>query len=79
MGETEVVYINGVADWITIEGIDHIPFGPSALTAIGIAESNPSFKDSFTLRWDNLPGFLSVSIFKGASNSDYAYIKVKTK
>ncbi len=25
-GETEVVFINGKADWITVEGIDSVPF-----------------------------------------------------
>lgn len=78
-GDTEIVFINGKADWITVEDIDHIPFTKSALSAIGLKESKPSFSNNFTLRWNSIQGLMEVSIFKGASNSDYAYIKAKTK
>lgn len=78
-GETEIVFIKGKADWITVEGIDHIPFSKSALIAIGLKEASPSFSNNFTLRWNSIQGLMEVSIFKGASKSDYAYIKVKTK
>ena len=78
-GETEIVFINGKADWITVEGIDHIPFSKSALSAIGLEESLPSFSNNFSLRWSSIQGLMEVSIFKGASKCDYAYVKVKTK
>jgi len=78
-GETEIVFIKGKADWITVEGIDNVPFSKSALSALGLKEKSPSFKNNFTLRWEPIQGLLSVSVFKGASKSDYAYIKVKTK
>ncbi len=78
-GETEVVFINGKADWITVDGIDSIPFTKSVLAAIGLNEVNPSFSNNFTLRWNSIQGLMEVSIFKGDSTSDYAYIKVKTK
>jgi len=38
-GETEVVFINGKADWITVEDIDNIPFSKSALSALGLKEN----------------------------------------
>jgi hypothetical protein len=78
-GKTSVVFINGKADWITIEGIDSIPLTKSALAAIGLDEANPSFSDNFMLRWDSIQGLMEVSIYKGESTYDYAYIKVKTK
>jgi len=78
-GETEIVFINGKADWITIEGIDSIPFSKSSLIAIGLKESDPSFSNNFTLRWHAIQGLMEVSLFKGTSKSDYAYIKVNTK
>jgi hypothetical protein len=77
-GETEIVFIKGKADWITVEGIDNVPFSKSAITALGLKETRPSFKSNFTLRWEPIQGLRSVSVFKGTSNSDYAYIKVKT-
>ena len=78
-GETHIVYINGKADWITVEDIDQIPFSTNALTAIGLNPTQPSFKDGYSLQWSSIQGLMEVSIFKGASSSDYAYIKVKTK
>ncbi|MGK0473191.1 MAG: hypothetical protein ACJAR0_003687 [Candidatus Azotimanducaceae bacterium] len=79
IGETEIVFIGGRADWITIEGINHIPFSKTALRAIGLSESAPSFANNFTMRWNAISGLLEVSIFKAGANSDYAYIKVRTK
>jgi hypothetical protein len=78
-GETEIVFIKGKADWITIEKMEAVPFSKSALNAIGLGERRPAFKSNFVLKWEPFQGLRSVSIFKGASNSDYAYIKVKTE
>jgi AraC-like DNA-binding protein len=77
--ETEIVFINGKADWITIEGLDHVPFNAKVLSSLGLKASAPSFSNSSTLRWNSVQGMLEVSVFKGASLSDYAYIKVLTK
>jgi len=76
--ETEIVYIDGLADWITIEGIDDVAFEATAIQSLGFAESKPSFKNGFSLRWDGIEDLMEVTIFKGASRADYAYIKVKT-
>lgn len=78
-GETEIVFIQGKAYWITIEGIDNVPFSKAALEALGLDEAHPTFSDNFTLRWESMQGLMEVSLFKGATSSDYAYIKVKTK
>lgn len=77
--ETEIVFINAKADWITIEGLDHVPFNANVLSSLGLKASVPSFSNSSTLRWNSVQGMLEVSVFKGASLSDYAYIKVQTK
>ncbi len=78
-GETEIVFIGNKADWITIEGIDHVPFSKAVLGVLGLKETNPSFTNAFSMRWDSYQGLLSISLFKGASTSDYVYIKVKTE
>ncbi|MBW6511492.1 MAG: hypothetical protein K0A93_05130 [Desulfuromonadaceae bacterium] len=78
-GETEIIFINSKADWITVGGIDQVPFSKAALGALGLKEANPSFTNAFTMRWESIQGLREVSLFKGASASDYAYIKVKTK
>lgn len=79
LGETEIVFINNKADWITIEGIDDIPFNKEALKNVGINPTDPTFKNDFTLRWESIQGMKKVSLFKGALNSDYIYIKAFTK
>ncbi|MEZ8196848.1 hypothetical protein [Vibrio cortegadensis] len=78
MAETEIVYINGKADWITVEGIDDIPFNKTALKSLGITVTRPIHKNAYSLRWSNINGIKEVSIFKGEKYSDYAYIKVYT-
>lgn len=78
-GETEIVFINGKADWITIEGMDSIPFTKAALTALGLKVRHPSFSSDYSLKWNSIQGIGEISIFKGGSKSDYAYIKVATK
>lgn len=77
--ETEIIFINGKADWITVEGLDDKPFSDSTLQLLGFKSEKPSFSNSFTKRWGPIEGVLSVSLFKGSNNSDYAYIKVHTK
>ncbi|MCE9685932.1 hypothetical protein LZP73_06825 [Shewanella sp. AS16] len=77
--ETEIVFINGKADWITIEGIDDKPFADSIIQLLGLKAQKPSFSNAFEKRWEPLQGLLSVSLFKGNSNSDYVYVKAYTK
>lgn len=78
-GETEIVYIQSKADWITVEGIDSVDFGPSALMSLGLKAVPPSFKNELTMWWHSISGMKELSLFKGTSKSDYAYIKVKTE
>ena len=78
-GETEIVFIKGKADWITIEAIDNVPFNQAALESIGFKSSPPSFKNNFSMRWSGVDGLYKGSLFKGEKNSDYAYIKAYTK
>lgn len=77
--ETEIVFINGKADWITVEGLDDKPFSNSTIELLGFKPKTPTFSDAFTKRWEPLQGLVSVSLFKGGSNSDFAYIKAYTK
>jgi len=78
-GETEVVFIAGKADWITIEALDQYPFSESALAALGLKPTEPTFRSASVLRWTNIPGLREVSLFRGQTKADYAYIKVKTE
>jgi len=76
--QIEIVFIGGKADWITINGLSETKFSPSALAAIGLEEREPTIRTPFLMRWEPTQGFKSVSIFKGNTGVDYAYIKAKT-
>lgn len=78
-GQTEVIFIGGTADWITVAAIDQVPFSKAALGALGLEETSPSFANAFVMRWESIEGLREVSLFRGASGCDYAYIKVKTQ
>lgn len=77
-GRIEVIYINGKADWITVNSLEQVPFTEKAIASLGFAQRAPSFHSPMVMRWDGLPGVVEVSVFKGQTGSDYAYIKVKT-
>jgi len=77
--ETEIIFIKGKADWITIEGIDTLPFNKNTLRSIGIMAKAPSFTNDFTIRWEPLQGIRSISLFGVGSNADYFYIKAYTE
>jgi len=79
VAETEIVFINGKADWITVEGMDSITFNQNALNSLGITPDKPTFKNSFSLRWTSIKGIREITIFKGTKDSDYAYIKAFTE
>ncbi len=78
-GESEIIFINKKADWITVEAIDSIPFNENIVSVLGLKSEKPSFSSSNVLRWESKQNLLEVSVFKGSSFCDYAYIKVKTK
>ena len=77
--ETEIMFIRGKADWITIEGIDNVPFNNNALKYIGITPKAPTFSNNFMIRWTHLQTLKEVTLFKGQKNSGYVYIKAFSK
>lgn len=77
--ETEIVFINGKADWMTVEALDSVPYDDRAITSLGLKAAKPKFKNEFTIRWELVEGLIEVSIFPAGSKVDYAYIKVSTK
>lgn len=77
-GETEVVFIAGKADWISVEALDDAPYSADALPLLGFKKTNPSFSDENVIRWNSIHGFHEISIFPGQSGIDYALIKTVT-
>lgn len=77
-GRIEIVYIDGKADWITVNGLEQVPFTGAGVVQLGFSQKSPSFNSPMVMRWNGLPAMLEVSMFKGQTGTDYAYIKVKT-
>lgn len=77
-GRIEIIFIDGKADWITVNELEQVPFTGSGIARLGFIEKPPTFRSPLVMRWNGLPGVLEVSMFKGQKGTDYAYIKVKT-
>ncbi|MGN6153309.1 MAG: hypothetical protein ACTHOH_15095 [Lysobacteraceae bacterium] len=77
-GGTEVVFISGKSDWITVETLDNAPYSSDALPLLGFGKENPVFSSENVIRWSNIPGFEEISIFPSAAGVDYAHIKTAT-
>ena len=76
---TEIVFIQGKADWITVNDMRSVKFSPSAVESLGLKQVKPRFVSNSTIRWEQVEGLLEVSIFPGQSHVDYAYIKVHSR
>lgn len=77
-GGIEIIFIDGGADRITVNGLEQVPFTDAGIARLGFSEKSPAFRSPVVMRWNGLPGVLEVSMFKGQTGTDYAYIKVKT-
>lgn len=78
-GQTEIVFINGKADWITINNMGDAPYSKAALGYLGLEEKQPDFSNANVMRWSNIQGLREVSIFPSGSSVFYVYIKTQTK
>ena len=78
-GETEVVFISGKADWITVQALDSAPFSEDVLPLLGIEKTPATFSNDNVMRWETVPGLLEVSVFPAQTGVDYAYILTATK
>lgn len=77
----EIVFINGKADWITINETDKFPCSPKSLELIGLKPTEPTFqKKDVQIRWEDRFNLKSVQFFDWPGNKlGYIYIRVFTK
>lgn len=78
-GQTEIVFIDGEADWITVEDLDTAPYSVDALPLLGIEPATPTFSSDNVLRWEGVGDLRELSIFPEGQGVDYAYIKARTQ
>lgn len=77
--DTEIMFIDGKSDWITINKMNGLPYSKESLAALGLPVAEPVFNSASIMRWDNLAGILEVSLLSQGKSVGYAYIKVKTR
>jgi len=72
----EVVYIEGRADWITVQlGYERYPLEPSTLAAVGLPVAEPSITTQHELIWSGHAGFKSVQLVGDENGATYVRIK----
>ncbi len=76
----EIVFINGKADWITVNDFSGVKFSPGALKAFGLPYKSPSYATKTILKWESLEGYNSINLFGlEGGECDYLYIKAFTE
>lgn len=75
--ETEVVFIDGLADWITVKG--DMPYSADALPLMGFKRTGSSFSNEHTMRWSGEQKTLLIQLAPGGKGKTFfAYVKVRT-
>ncbi|WP_295687470.1 hypothetical protein [uncultured Nevskia sp.] len=77
-GSTEVVFIEGKADWLTVRSPGEVEFNASALTRIGLVEKKPDQSTAEELIWTNLAGLREVRAVSNGDGVQMLRIKVKS-
>jgi hypothetical protein len=79
-GKYEVVFISGVADWITINQTLAYKLNASVIEHLGLPRAAPTFSNpKSVIRWEEIAGLREVSAFNnGSDRVAYFYIKCTT-
>lgn len=77
----EIIFIDGKADWITVNDLSQYDFDEENIEILGLSITAPNFENpQDVIRWKNIENINEVSIFNDGSNKiAYAYIKVATE
>lgn len=89
-GQIEIVFVNNMADWITIffqelfyeelSSFQKADFSSSVLSYLGLAIQDPSFSSQALMRWSSIPNILELTVFPNdQGNVRYAYVNINTK
>lgn len=77
-GSTEVVFIDGKADWLTLRSPGEVAFDASALARIGLAAKPPDQATTEELVWSGIGGLREVRVISDAGQVQLLRIKVKS-
>ncbi|HZV71072.1 MAG TPA: hypothetical protein VFG10_16070 [Saprospiraceae bacterium] len=79
-GNIEVVFMNNIADWITVNHMESIDFdAKTILQKLGIPYSDPAIQRDNVMKWNDFNGYDQLSVFgNGNGKAYYAFLKAIT-
>lgn len=77
--ETDIMFIDEVADWITIHDMGDTLYGVQALSALGLPAKLPVFANHAVMRWNSIEGFEEININPSGKNIFYALIYTNSR
>lgn len=77
---TDITYIDGMADWITVDDLGDAPFSAAALARVGLpTDEDPIESTPELIRWQNLGGYREVTLHAGPDGrADRLELKMAT-
>ncbi len=76
--ETQIVFIKGHADWISVDNMGDLRYGDDAIKRLGLKPARPDTDNQHVISWKGIQGLLEVSLFPASGKVRYAYIKART-
>lgn len=77
-GSTEVVYIDGKADWLTVTALGESPLDDALLMRIGLKAAKPGSASDEERVWSDLAGLREVRAYGTPERAQFLRIKVKS-
>ena len=77
-GSTEVVYIDGRADWLTVTALGESPLDDALLMRVGLKPAKPGTANDEERVWTDLPNLREVRAFGTPERAQFLRIKVKS-
>lgn len=80
-GKVEIIYINEIADRITITDLNDFSFKSNVVLGMLNLKRDikPTFKNDEVMRWDNYEKYTEIAAFAKDNKIDYLLIKSKSK
>ncbi len=79
-GDVSVEFVDGKADDVVVKGkLGKAPYDKEVLKMLGLPVKDASFSNKHIMRWENIPGLLSVTLHSVGNTVSLATVKVKTK
>lgn len=79
-GNVSVEFIDGQAVESSVTGmLGKAPYSKDTLAMLGLPVKDATFSNEHVMRWDNIPGFLSVTLHSEGGMVSLATVKMKTK